>query len=403
MKQQLDDHPLPGIAGRLPVHARADGMSGKMTGLGESLYRVAQLVRKEFRQLSHDPAYAVLLVGLPLMLLLLVVNAVGEGGHSVGNIAVLDQDRTPLSRELVAAIENTGEARVKLWLTRLEDGQAALSSGEVVGLIAIPPGFQRDLSAPQRSTELLAVVDGTNIWMAQSTTLAISGAIGRLAEDLARASGGSAGISLRTTRYFDIEREHDQISSQLGFLACLVVLLVAGMGLAREREMGTLEQLLVTPLNRLELLVGKAMPALLVGMANFWVLWAAARLVWGMPTRGSLGLLFATAILFFMAECAWGLFLSGQAANQQQATQFLFVQILVDLSFCGYIVPVENLPRLLSWFAELLPLRHYLVCINTIMLRGGGLAAVLPHALALIGLNLALWTVSITVLRRSLD
>jgi len=321
----------------------------------------------------------------------------------VGALAVLDHDHTPLSRRLVTAIENTGEARVKLWLTRLEDGQAALSSGQVVGLITIPPGFQRGLSSPQQSTELLAIVDGTNIWMAQSTTLAISGAISRFAEDLARANGASAAISLRATRYFDIIRVHDQIATMLGFLACLVVLLVAGMGLAREREMGTLEQLLVAPLGRLELLVGKAMPALLVGVANFWVLWAAGRLVWDMPTRGSLALLFGLAVLFFLAESAWGLCLSALSANQQQATQLTFVQILVDLSFCGYIVPVENLPRFLSWFSELLPLRHYLVCIRTIMLRGGGLSAVLPHALALIGLNIAMWILSILVLRQRLD
>jgi len=378
-------------------------MNNPWVDLGESIYRVAQLVRKEFRQLSHDPIYALLLVGLPLMLLLMVVRTVGEGSDSVGDIAVLDQDHTPLSRQLVGAMENTGEVRVKQWITRLEDGQEAISSGQVAGLIVIPPGFQRDLSAPQRSTELLAVVDGTNIWMAQSTTLAVSGALSRFAEDLAQAQGRSAGISLRATRYFDIAREHDQISSQFGFLSCLVVMLVAGMGLAREREMGTLEQLLVTPLGRLELLAGKGMPALLVGVANFWVLWAAGRLVWGMPTRGSLALLFGMAILFFLAESAWGLFLSAQSANQQQATQLIFIQILVDLSFCGYIVPVGNLPRFLAWFAELLPLRHYLVCVNTIMLRGGGLAAVLPHALALVGLNMALWALSITVLRRKLD
>ncbi len=395
--------PRPGAAGPLPGDATRGDVNAKAEPLRESLYRVAQLVRKEFWQLSHDPVYAVLLIGLPLMLLLLVVNVVEEGGSSVANIAVLDQDRTPLSRQLVAAIENTGEARVKLWLTRLEDGQAALSSGEVVGLIAIPPSFQRDLGAPQWSTELLAVVDGTNIWMAQSTSLAISGAVSRFAEDLTRAYGGSMGISLRATRYFDIERVHDQMSSQFGFLSCMVVLLVAGMGLAREREMGTLEQLLVTPLGRLELLLGKAMPALLVGVANFWVLWAAGRLVWDMPTRGSLPLLFGLATLFFLAESAWGLFLSAKAANQQQATQFIFVQILVDLSFCGYIVPVQNLPRLLAWFSELLPLRHYLECVRTVMLRGGGLADVLPHALALIGLNLALWILCIAVLRQRLD
>ena len=362
-----------------------------------------RLVGKEFWQLSHDKAYAVLLIILPLMLLLLVVNIVNEGDRSVADIAVIDQDHTPLSRRMVTMIENSGEARVKLWLTRLEDGQAALSSGEVVGLVAIPAGFQRDLTTPYGQTEVLAVVDGTTIWSASIALGAIAGATQSFIEDRAMATGQSAGLTLRATRYYDIERAHDPVSSQLAFLVNQIVLVVAGMGLAREREMGTLEQLMVTPLRRVELLLGKTMPALLVGVINFWALWSAGRLIWGVPMRGSLVLLFSLSVLFILAASAWGLVLSALAANQQQATQLIFVQVLVDLALCGYIVPVQNLPSFLTWIAELLPLRHYMEIVRIVMLRGGGLAAVLPHALALIVLNAVIWIFSTTILRQKLD
>jgi ABC-2 type transport system permease protein len=371
--------------------------------LGQSLLRILRLVRKEFWQLSHDKAYAVLLVILPLMLLLLVVNVVNEGDKSVADIAVLDQDRTSLSREVITTIENTGETRVKLWLTRLEDGQAALSSGEIVALVAIPPGFQRDITTPQKQIELLAVVDGTKIWSASVALGAISGAVQSFTEGRAQASGQSVGLTLQTTRYYDISRAHDPVSSQLAFLVNQIVLVVAGMGLAREREMGTLEQLMVTPLRRAELLLGKTMPALLIGMVNFWALWGAGRLVWGVPMRGSLLLLFALSVLFILAASAWGLFLSAQAANQQQATQLIFVQVLVDLALCGYVVPVQNLPPFLVWIAELLPLRHYMECVRVVMLRGGGLSAVLPHALALVALNAVIWILNTIVLKQKLD
>jgi ABC-2 type transport system permease protein len=368
-----------------------------------SLYRVAGLIRKEFWQLSHDKFYALLLVGIPLMLMVLVVNVVGEGGHSVSTIAVIDHDQTPLSRRLVTAVENTRDTRVKLVISRLQDANAVLSAGDVEGVIVIPPGFERDLTTPHHQTELLAVVDGTNIWAASRSKAAIGGAVQRFGEDLAQATGQSANLTLRPTKYFGIKRIHDPVSSQFAFLLYQIVLMVSGMGLAREREMGTLEQLLVTPLNRFELLLGKTMPALLIGVVNFWLLWVMGRLIWDVPTRGPLLLLFALGMLFVLAECAWGLFLSSQAANQQQATQLIFVQILVDLSFCGYIVPVDNLPRVMAWISELLPLRHYLECVRTVMLRGGDARDVAGHLAALLILNVVLWGLSARALRRRLD
>jgi ABC-2 type transport system permease protein len=179
--------------------------------------------------------------------------------------------------------------------------------------------------------------------------------------------------------------------------------MVAGLSLARERESGTLEQLLVTPLSRLELMAGKALPALVVGILNFWALFAVGRLVWNVPLRGPLGLLFACGVLFVLAETAWGLFLSSRVSSQQQAVQLIFLQILFDMSFCGYVVPVQNLPRFLSWISELLPVRHYLECVRIIMLRGGGLGAAWPHVGALLALNLVFWALSTVVLSQRLS
>ena len=378
-------------------------MIGGMSGLGGALHRVARLIRKEFWQLRRDATTSLLLVGLPVMLQLLVVNVVGQGGSSVSAVAVIDHDVSPLSRSLIAAIDNTGEARVQLRMTRLADANAALSAGEITGIVVIPPGFERALATPNRQTELLAVVDGTNLWESGRTLAAISGAVGRFAEDMARVTGRSPGLQLRSTRYDAITRIQDPVSSQFGFLLYQVVLMVSGMGLAREREMGTLEQLLVTPLSRFEMILGKTMPALLVGVADFWLLWLSGTIIWGVPTRGSLALLFGLGVLFILAESAWGLFLTSPAVNQQQATQLVFVQILVDMAFCGYIVPVQNLPRFLSWFSELLPLRHYLECVRIVMLRGGGIADVSGHLAALLGLNAFLWLVTVQVMHRRLE
>jgi ABC-2 type transport system permease protein len=370
--------------------------------LGAALYRLARLMRKEFWQYRADTLFTALLIGLPLLQMTLVVNVAGGRGGSGYPLAVIDQDQSPASRAVIAAVENTGEVRVALRLTRLADGDQALSSGQANALLVLPPSFEADLASGVRPADVLVVADGANTWAATTILNAVNGAISGYLEGALLPGSVRPGVELRATKYFAIERIQDPVSSQMGFLLYQVVLIAAGLSIAREQETGTLEQLLVTPLSRLELIVGKTLPALVLGMADFWLLFAVARLVWDMPVRGSLGLLFALAVLFILAESAWGLFLSSRVAKQQQAVQLVFIQILFDLSFCGYVVPVHNLPWFLRWISELLPLRHYLECLRSILLRGGDASTVAVHIAALVCINVVLWTLSVTSLRQRL-
>jgi ABC-2 type transport system permease protein len=301
------------------------------------------------------------------------------------------------------AIENTKEARVRLRLPDLEAGDAALLRGEVEGLVIIPPHFARDLKAPHRTASLLVVTDGTNTFAANQINTAIHGALSAFADSALGQREDIQMLELRRTRWFEVTRVQDPVSAQFGFLLYEVVLMVSALSLARERESGTLEQLLVTPLRRLELIAGKSLPALVVGAMNFWALFAVGQLIWDVPLRGSLGLLFGCGVLFILAQTAWGLFLSSQVSTQQQAVQLIFLQILFDMSFCGYVVPVVNLPRFLSWISDLLPVRHYLECVRVVMLRGGGLSAAWPHVRALLALNAVFWALSTVVLRQRLN
>lgn len=368
-----------------------------------ALYRIARLVRKEFWQLRSDKAFAALLITVPLMLLFLVVNVAGGEARSADLLAVIDQDHSASSRRLIAALENTGELRVHLRPTRLADGDQALFSGAVQGLIVIPTGFERDLYGADAQAELSLVVDGSNTFVAGRLLSTVNNATQSLLAQGGGGQGPAVGIGVRPTKYFEITRLQSRLAAQLGFLLYQVVLMVAGIGIVRECESGTLEQLLVTPITKFELILGKMLPMLLVGVVDFWLLFWAAYYIWDMPVRGSLGLLFGIAILFILAESAWGLFLSSRVTKQQQATQLIFVQILFDMAFCGYVVPVDNLPRFLSWISDLLPLRHYIECVRTILLRGGDAQTVTTHIAALVGLNLVFWTLSVTSLRQRLQ
>jgi ABC-2 type transport system permease protein len=371
-------------------------------GLAPAFRRMGWLARKEFWQLHSDGLFTAMLIVLPLLQMVLVVNVVGRHEGPGNPIALVDHDRSPLSRDLVEAIENTKEAYVRLRLPDMEAGDAALLRGEVDGLVVVPPHLARDLKAPDRTASLLVVTDGTNTFGASQINAAVGGALSAFA---ASALGGAVteGLEVRRALWFEITRIQDPVSTQFGFLLYEVVLMVSALSLARERESGTLEQLLVAPLKRVELVAGKALPALVVGIFNFWILFAVGQIFWDVPVRGSLMLLFTCGVLFILAQSAWGLFLSSRVSNQQQAVQLIFLQILFDMAFCGYVVPVQNLPRFLSWISELLPVRHYLECVRMVMLRGGGLEAVAPRLGALLALNLVYWLLSVAVLRQRLE
>jgi len=285
----------------------------------DSFWRILWLVRKELWQFRADVFFTAVLVFLPVMQMLLVVNVMGGGDGRGSPIAIIDHDNSQLSRDLVTAIENTGEAYVRTTLPNLAQTDEALRRGDVEGAVVIPPGFSEDVRQLGRkgSSELLGVADGSNAWGATRIMSAISGAIAAFAESVARQQGQVSRIlSMRPVKYYAITKIQDPVSSQMGFLLYQVVLLVAGQSIAREYERGTLEHLLVTPLSKFELIVGKAMPSLVLGVFDFFVLFAVGRLIWGVPMRGSFPLLLVTAVLFVMAESAWGLFLSSRVVNQ---------------------------------------------------------------------------------------
>jgi ABC-2 type transport system permease protein len=157
------------------------------------------------------------------------------------------------------------------------------------------------------------------------------------------------------------------------------------------------------PLRRIELLVGKAIPAMIIGALNFLLMLAVAVFGFGVPMRGSLPLLFTLTLLFVVTEIGYGIFISGIARTQQQAILFVFVLAMVDMTFSGYLVRVKNLPMTLQVIAQVVPFHHYLTIVRGVMLKGAGLDALWPHAVAMLLMGLLVTSVAVRNLSRSLD
>jgi ABC-2 type transport system permease protein len=164
-----------------------------------------------------------------------------------------------------------------------------------------------------------------------------------------------------------------------------------------------LEQLIVMPLTRLELMVGKAAPALIVGLLNFLTMLAVTVWGFGVPMRGSPWFLLAFTLLFVLAEIGYGILISGIAHTQQQAILLVFVLAMVDMAFSGFLVPVKNLPAGLRWIARIVPLRHYLTAMRDVMLRGAGPGLLWPDAAAVLGVGSLVTAIAARNLSRRLD
>ena len=193
------------------------------------------------------------------------------------------------------------------------------------------------------------------------------------------------------------------IPAMLGMIVYEMTLLLASLGLTREREIGTMEQLMIMPFRRIEIVIGKSIPPLAVTLLNYPLMLFVAINVFGTPMRGSMVLLVALTTLFMICEVGWGLLLSSIARTQQQAVLFVFMQAVIDVSLSGYLVPVENMPQVLSIVSNVVPLRHFFVIIRGIMLKGATLDVLMPQVLILGALAIVIGVVAVLNLGRRVD
>jgi len=368
--------------------------------------RIAALIAKEFIQFLRDRLLATFIIALPVVQLILLAQATGRG-VSDQRAAVLDLDRSSASRRLVTMFDNSEVANVHYHPLDLAEVRRLLDRGQAALAVVIPPGFAADLSAPTRPVEVQIVADGTN---ALSASVALGVARMIVAEYVGKVALEHGlvfcqPLDLRVTVYYNstLNVRYFTIPAQVGFIVYQITLAVSSLGLARERELGTLEQLIVAPLTRLELIAGKAVPALTMGAFNFLLMLGIAVRVFDVPMRGSLPLLFALTLLFIGAEIGYGILISTIARTQQQAILFVSVLAMFDISFSGYLVRVRNMPAALQAVAQIVPIRHYLTIIRGVMLKGAGLDVLWPHAAAMLLMGLLVTAVTVRSLSRSLD
>jgi ABC-2 type transport system permease protein len=368
--------------------------------------RIGNLIVKELIQFGRDRVLSAFILLAPALQLLLLAQAI-ERGINEQPVAILDLDHSRLSRQLVAKLNAAETLQVQFYAENPEQMRHLLDTGAARLAVVIPAGFARELAGAGAPQSIQVIADATNTIAASIVMSAASGVVSRFSEELAASRGLVIPefIDFRTNIRFNptMDVRNFSIPAQLGFITYQVTLAVAALGLARERELGTLEQLMVTPLRRFELSLGKGLPAAAIAALNFMVMWALSLIVFRVPMRGSPILLMALTLLFIAAEVGWGLVLSAVSRTQQQAILFVFIQAMVDMTFCGFMVPVKNMPPLLQAISRFVPLQHYLTIIRGIMLKGAGLEELWPDVVALVLLGLGTGLVGLRMVARRLE
>ncbi len=356
------------------------------------MQRLRFLIWKEFLELKMDPRLFGLVFIAPILQLTMLGYAATTDVRDVP-VVVADGDRSPESRNLIGRFDASRNFSVIDVVSTNAAIDPYLERGTAWLAVSIPAGYGADVAA-RRPVTLQLVADGSD---ANSTTVALgyaTGLLGGYAQDLLqeRAAAGPAtqvgrgGIDGRIRVWFNpqLESRFFMIPGVLALVLLVVTANLSSMAIVREKELGTLEQLNVTPLRRWELIVGKLLPYGLVGVVDVLLVIAVAVLWFQVPLRGSFFLLFGLTLIYVLCTLALGLLISTMSDTQQQAmmtTMFFFMMPMIYLS--GFIFPIENMPDIIKPVTYLIPLRYFLVIVRGIFLKGIGLDLLWPQAAAL--------------------
>ena len=365
-----------------------------------SRLRLRQMVIKEARQLLRDPRTRMVMFVSPIIQLLLFGYAVNTDIRNTATF-VVDHDRSAESRRLMEAFTASGYFAVVGGSDRPGDLVEALDRGDAVLGVEIPAGFARDLRHGQAAVQLL--VDGTD----SNTGVVALGYAGRIVQGFgARVEGDrgrSGAVELRTRVWYNpsLESRTYNVPAVIGVLLMLMTLLLTALAVVREREIGTLEQLMVSPLTPSELMVGKTIPVAIVALVDLVLVTAVAMLWFEIPLRGSVLALLIAAAAYILAGLSLGLFVSTISATQQEAFMTMFFFFLPAIILSGFLYPVSSMPPFFQWLTLFNPIRHFLDIVRGIFLKGASVIELWRHYVALAVMAGGLLTLAVARFRKS--
>jgi len=380
--------------------------------------RIMSMIRKEFIQVLRDPRMRVILFIPPMMQLIVFGYAANTDIRNI-RLAVYDLDRTPESRELISRFSSSGYFRMAAQATNPGEIRRWIDEGAISAALQINHDFARKLRQRTGATVQI-VVDGTDSNTASivmSYAQRIAAEYSRLVllerfnkfpdlpDRIKRPFFRSGGIEIQSRAFFNpnLESRNFYVPGIIALLIMLVTLILTCMAIVREREIGTMEQMIVSPIRPVELILGKTIPFAIVGYVDVALVTFVGVFLFDVPIRGSLLLLFFAASLYLLSTLGIGLFISTISRTQQQAMMSMFFFFVPAILLSGFIFPIANMPEVIQYLTYLNPLRYFLVIIRGIFLKGNGFDILWPQILALAILGSTVFTFSSLRFRKRLE
>ncbi len=383
--------------------------------------RILVILRKEIIQVWREPRMRGLLFIPPLLQLIVFGYAVTLDVDNA-RIAWMDNDGTPASRALLARFEGSGRFQVVATPHSEEEVQSILDHGDAHAVVRVLPGFARDIARGQ-SAQVQILLDGTNSNTASLVSAYAGGVIGAFSRDIMpqekngqtirvdiRGPGGqmpspAAAVSARTRVWFnpDLRSRNYFVPGVLANILFMVTLTLTAQAIIREKEIGTMEQLMVTPMRPIELMLGKTLPFALIGLIDLVMVTAGALLIFRVPFRGSFLVLLFSSALFLLTSLGAGLFLSTISRTQQQANMASFFFSSPAFMLSGFNFPIRNMPQAVQYLTYLNPLRYFMEIVRGVFLRGVGVSVLWPNMLALLVFGVAILGMSAVRFHKTLE
>jgi ABC-2 type transport system permease protein len=372
--------------------------------------RLISIIRKEFIQIFRDPRTLILIIIMPIMQLFLLGYAATTDIKNI-SIAVWDQSQSPQSRALLDAFRAADYFSIDYPVYSAQEYTGLIEAGKIRAALIIPPDY--DTSLLEGKAQVSLVLDGSDATVG-GTALSTAKLIGQsyatkvLEEQAAltgRASSFTPPLDVRTQVWYnpDLIAAYFNVPGVIGMILYFITALLTASSIVRERERGTIEQLIVTPIRSWELVVGKILPYAILAFVDTFEILIIGHLWFKVPIRGDLGLIFALSGLFVLSSLGIGLFASTIANTQQEAFITVMVTMLPSIFLSGFFFPIEAMPRLLQYVSAIVPLRYYLVIIRALLLKGVGVQALTEQIMALTIFAVAIMGAAAFRFRKRLD
>ncbi len=363
--------------------------------------RLLAVVTKELRQLRRDRITLAMIVGIPVMQLILFGYAINFNLRGLAT-GIADQASTSASRALLMDMVATGVVDVKASVATPQELMELIRRGRIGIGIVVPHDFERRRAEGREAVQVM--VDGSD-----SIVLSAANQLAQLPFEPATDRGGLRAVApappISVVGFYNPERRTavNIVPGLIGVILTMTMVLFTGVAIVRERERGNMELLIATPITRAELMFGKVLPYIAIGLLQTTVVLLLGVALFEVPVRGSVFDVYVAAVLLIVANLTMGLLISTKAQSQFQAMQMTFFVFLPSIFLSGFMFPFAGMPLAMQWLAEVLPLTHFLRVIRGVMLRGAELAELWPDLLAMIAFTVAMMTLAISRFRKRLD